>query len=102
MGCDLGADLCFADNKIQQTSVNFLEVKAHPSLDGDSSGIEDIVIHDIDQSYYKFLAPTLKQSTNIFIMQSKIVTNDHILDVFRTLTKETFLFEKGYKVDYFR
>ena len=49
LGCELGADLCLADDKIQKTSINFLEVKAHPSLDGDdSSGIEDVVIHDVD------------------------------------------------------
>ena len=35
-------------------------------------------------------------------MQSKILTNDNIFDVFRTETKETDLFQESRRIDYFK
>ena len=53
-----------------------------------------------DQTYFKFLDPELRQSTNIYMMQSSIITNDNIFDIFKTDEKVTQLFQEGERVDY--
>ena len=82
-GCKLGSD-CYQDDRLYKHSINFLGVKAHPSLDAGAESTGDLVAYTPDQTYFKYLDPELRQSTNIFFMQSSIITNDNIFDIFKT------------------
>ena len=87
-GCNMGIE-CFPLEDIRNFSMNFLSVKTLPSLDQSS---DEVLTHTTDQTYYRFFDPELRQDTNIFVQQSTVITNDHILDIFNKYEQEIHLF----------
>lgn len=55
-GCQLG-DECYEDERLNGHSINFLGVKAHPSLDAGSESSNDVVSYTPDQTYFRYLDP---------------------------------------------
>ena len=90
VGCALG-DECYDDSQLYRHSINFLGIKAHPQLDGSGAINDELIVYTPDQTYFKYLDPEISQFTNIFFMESTVITNDNIFDVFKKDEKETQL-----------
>ena len=67
-GCDIG-DECMNDEEISKTTINFLSLRALPSLIDDENkkgDQDDVIVYSTDLSYFKFIDPTRSQASNIF------------------------------------
>ena len=53
-GCDLGSE-CFDDKDVMEKAINYISMKAHPSLLSDD--LNDVITYTPDETYYKFLDP---------------------------------------------
>ena len=54
-----------------------------------------------DYSYYKFIDPQLVQMTNIFFMDSEIILNDNLFDIFDIHEYSVSIFESNKRIDYY-
>ena len=84
-GCDLG-DECEPDQNVIQKAINFVSMKAHPSLLNEDQS--EVITYSPDMTYYRFLDPLISQQTNVFLTESTISIKDSIYDLFETSESE--------------
>ena len=80
-GCRLGSE-CYDDKRINDEKFSFLTLKVSPSLGESEDDSKKMFLTAIEDSYVNNLDSELRQSTNIYYMQSAIKTNDNIFDIF--------------------
>jgi hypothetical protein len=98
-GCDLGQE-CYDDQKLMNQSINYIGMRAHPSLLSDDKN--EVISYTPDQTFFKYLDPNNSQQTNIYMMESTITMKDNIFDIFDTSETEVPLFEEASRVDYYK
>ena len=79
-------------------NINYISMKAHPSLLSDDQN--SVISYTPDQTYFRYLDPLVTQNTNFFIMESVISMKDNIYDLFDTSEIEVQLFEEATSVSY--
>ena len=99
MGCRLGSE-CVDDQEVMNNSLDFISMRAHPSLLADDKS--EIIQYTADDRYYKYLDPLISQETNIHVMESTISMKNDILDLFDTSEIEVPIIEEASRTDYQR
>ena len=102
-------DDCMPLDELMNQSINFISLKSYPSLlkqnnshddDHNNAGEGEVIEYCEDFSYFKYIEPFIKQSSNIFFQKSKILLKDNIMDVFDWHEDEVVLFEPAKREDY--
>ena len=102
-GCSLGAE-CFPDEQIRQASINLHRLEQHTTLindNGESNDISNVIENETDVSFFKWLDPEHRQSTNVFYTQSQVIIKKHFMRIFGNEAHVDFIENTG-QFDYYK
>ena len=97
-GCNLEAGLCASEDEVNNITINYYGLTAHPTLGDDDDG--EILKYVTEQSYIRYVDPYYEQSANIFFMESVVSMSGSLFDIFEQNSIEKKFFEENNRVYY--
>ena len=100
LGCNLDEGKCLPDTEIDHKEINFVSLKASPSLIDNENNTDKVISYHQDFTYFREIDTSSDQRTNIFFQKSLIRLKDDILDFLDIHEIELPLYQTGHRENY--